>query len=114
MAMQDADSGGMGYRRMTKRSGEWQGDFNDGSCKQTGDPELTRAAWAVVEVDQEGQLVACLEGPVWRGAPQTAQAAEYVACASAIQIIDDDAELYGDCLNVVRDAMKSDSERLYK
>ena len=43
-------------------------------------------------------------GPVWAGLPQTAQSAEYAAWASAIQILDGPTTLYGDCLNVVRDA----------
>ena len=34
--------------------------------------------------------------------------------AAPLQIIDGESELYGACFNVVRDAMKSDAERMSK
>ena len=80
--------------------------YYDGSRMQCRDPDITRAAWAAVEVDENGAEQARLVGPVWAGLPQTAQSAEYAAWASAIQILDGPTTLYGDCLNVVNDAKK--------
>ena len=52
----------------------------------------------------DGELVAQVRGPVWRDLPQTPQAGEYCAYAAATHFILGMAKVYGDCLDVVRDA----------
>ena len=76
--------------------------FYDGSCIKRGAPGIDRATWAAVQVDEEGAVVACVSGPVWRSLPQTARAAEHCARAAAVQLLVGPATLYGDSKNIVR------------
>eukprot|EP00973_Karenia_brevis_P063529 8828756-Karenia_brevis.AAC.1 len=59
--------------------------FYDGSCEQRGSCDLSRAAWAAVEVNDDGVPTATMIGPVWAALPQTAQSAEYCARTAAVQ-----------------------------
>eukprot|EP00974_Lingulodinium_polyedra_P065883 6373996-Lingulodinium_polyedra.AAC.1 len=45
-----------------------------------------RVAWAVVQMGDEGQLQAVMQGPVWAPLPQTVGAAEHVAFAALAQL----------------------------
>ena len=66
-----------GERILDEDQWKMHGDtYYDGSCDQRRDADITRAAWAVVQINQNGDEVARLTGPVWEGLPQTAQAAE--------------------------------------
>ena len=69
--------------------------YYDGSCQQARDPELSRASWAAVEVDEDGRLIASLQGVVSRAFPQTSQSAENIARTSAVQVLSAPAELVG-------------------
>ena len=76
--------------------------YYDGSADNNGHTELDRAAWAVVEVDDEGNLLAHASGPVWRGIPQTNQGVEHCAFACAAQLLEGPVVLHGDCKGVVK------------
>ena len=59
---------------------EWTDHIHvDGSCMQHEVPELCRVSWSVVVTDGDGTAVAAAYGPVPRGLPQTAVAAEHLA-----------------------------------
>ena len=64
-------------------------------------PELRRAGWGIVQVDDVGHVVARVYGPVWAPLPQTSQAAEFCAYAVATELINGPSILYDDCSNVV-------------
>jgi len=81
--------------------GLWGKIFIDGSCTSHSVPELRRASWSIVEVNDQGEAVKIVRGPVWDPLPQTPQAAEYCALASVPQVITGNAHVYGDCLGVV-------------
>ena len=87
----------------------YQGDLNlggflfvDGSCTSHAIPELRRASWAIVELDRHGNTVAAVRGPVWAPLPQTPQSAEYCAMAAVPQLITRKAQVFGDCMGVVK------------
>ena len=71
---------------------------------------LSGCAHIAIEVDNEGKETARGTGPVWCDLPQTAQAAEYTAWSSAVNLLDGPSTLYGDCLNVVHDANATHEE----
>jgi ribonuclease HI len=77
----------------------------DGSCQQRRDPALSRAGWAVVEMGINDTVTATFSGAIPRHLPQSAQAAEYTARARAVSILNGPSRLFGDCLNVVKDAL---------
>ena len=87
--------------------------FYDGSCTRRGDQRLDRASWAVVEVNDKDEITAEISGPVWSSLPQTPQAAEYAARAVAVEMLDGDSVLTGDCKNVVNDAVNNDKKKVY-
>jgi len=76
----------------------------DGACTQHSAGELSRAARAAVEVNDEGEVTATISGPVWPPMPQTAQAAEHTGRTRAVELLDGPSTLYGDCKAVVDDA----------
>ena len=78
--------------------------YVDGSCVPHAIPELARAAWAAVQLDEQGKLVASASGPVPAGWPQTSQAAEHLAMVHAVRNADPDCTIVGDCQNVVETA----------
>ena len=61
--------------------------FYDGSADKHPVPDLRRAAWAAVMVDNDGCEVARLVGPVWASLPQTSQAAEQCGRATVIPFL---------------------------
>ena len=52
-----------------------------------GDNQVSRAAWAVVETDEEGTVLRQVSGDVWNNLPQTSPTAEYVGLAAAAQLV---------------------------
>jgi hypothetical protein len=56
----------------------------------------------VVQVDDEGRIVARMWGPVPAPLPQTPQVAEYLAYTAALEVLSGPSVLYDDCLNLVR------------
>ena len=72
----------------------------DGSCRKHEIPELTRAAWAVVSVDEAGEA-AVSSGPVWKGLLQSSQAGEACAYAAASQRATGPTKLVVDFLGIV-------------
>ena len=80
--------------------------FLDGSCFPSVVPECSRAAWAVVQTDEEGQVRRSISGVVPGHLPQTAQAGEYCALEAAAQAASAENTLYGDCQGVVADAQR--------
>ncbi len=82
-----------------------EGDmYIDGSCSRHAIPELQRASWAFVVRAEDGGDCAIVSSPLWRGLPQTPQAAEFAAYASAVQFIGGPTRIYGDCSNVLNQA----------
>eukprot|EP00973_Karenia_brevis_P015846 2169134-Karenia_brevis.AAC.1 len=71
---------------------------------QRGCSDLSRATWAVVQLDEQRRPKISCTGPVWSSLPQTAQAAEHCARAAAVQLLVGPTRLIGDCKNVVRAA----------
>ena len=58
----------------------------DGSCTTSTHRGLRKAVWAVVEVSEDGRVIAPVSGPGWASLPQTPQAAEYVADAPLLSV----------------------------
>ena len=82
--------------------------YYDGSCDLVkGNRERSRAAWAVVQVDETGQVVSSMRGVVPAYMPQTAQSAEHMGRTMAVQTLCGETTLSGDCRNVVDDAGKT-------
>ena len=93
-----------------------QGDvYVDGSCSRHVVREMNRAGWAVVCVDEQGEILARAYGPVCAPLPQTSQAAEFVAFAAAVRLAAGPTSIFEDCSNVIRaahaDAAQTLSER---
>jgi len=86
--------------------------FIDGSCTAHVVPELRRAMWSVAEVDEQGEALAIVRGPVWAPLPQTPQASEYCALVAANQLVARRARVHGDCLGVVNGANAPQAKRL--
>ena len=76
--------------------------FWDGSCTCEAIPELNRAAWSAVQVDNEGFMTARMRGPVPFGLPQTPQAAEHVGAVYTLANTRLGSMCYGDCRNVTK------------
>ena len=68
---------------------------------------MSRASWAAVEVDEQGNVTASISGVVPNYMPQTAQAGEHLARTMAVQSLDGATTLHGDCASVVNDANAS-------
>lgn len=83
----------------------------DGTCDQRQILDLKRAAWAVVQVNDNGEVESAAFGPVPACLPQTSQAGEYAALAAAEHLKTGKCNLFGDCQNVVKDWHKK-SHRL--
>ncbi len=76
--------------------------YVDGSCTTPTVKGLARASCAVVQTDEAGRPIKVLQAAVPRHLPQTAQSAEYLGIAIAINAIRRATVVVGDCLNVVR------------
>ena len=77
--------------------------FWDGSASKPPVPELARAAWAAVMVDDDGVAIARMRGTVPRSMPQTSQAAEVFAVCMSVPALNGPSIGYEDCLNVHRE-----------
>ena len=75
--------------------------YTDGSCLKGITKQGDRAGWSVVELDNEGNLVSALAGPVPYLLGQTSQAAEHCALASAVQVITAPSTIATDFLGLV-------------
>ena len=84
--------------------------FTDGHASRTGIHECDRASWAVVQIDDQGEVVAYLRGSVPRTFPQTSQSSEYLAAAFTAHVMDAPSDVTSDCSNVVRDLSKPREE----
>ncbi len=73
-----------------------------GSCQPSKIDGLARAGACVTEVDMEGRMVRKLTCAVPKHLPQTAQAAEHLAPVVAIRCTTRQADMFGDCLGVVK------------
>ena len=85
--------------------------YVDGSCVPHVVPELSRAAWAVVQTDEQGQVLKSISGVVPACLPQTAQAGEYLAMTAAAQHVPVDAEIHSDCKGVVTACLRGPQQR---
>ncbi len=94
----------------TVRPGGGEGDkvsghvFIDGSCTTNPIKELRRASMGIVMTDDNADPLAVIQVPLWRGLPQTPQAAEYTVYALVTLLLEGPTILYGDCQNVVDQA----------
>jgi len=87
--------------------GEWKMEgsiFYDGSCFRHKEPELSTAAFAVVEVNDAGETTAVLRATVSPELPQTSQSAEHSGRLAAVQMLSGATVLHGDCKSVVDSA----------
>ena len=83
---------------------QWQLEgvvFSDGSCDPGLAPRYAKAAWALVQLDQEGSCCRRVHGPVPENLPQSAQAGEWMAAAVAAQLACKPLQLFGDCQAVI-------------
>ena len=71
-------------------------------------PELNRATWAIVQIDQHGNRTKWLRGTVDGIYPQTAQAVEFFAAMYSKAHTISGATLHDDCLNVVKAFQRTD------
>ena len=78
--------------------------YSDGSCLKHHLPEGTRAAWAIVTIDNEGELFAVLSGPVWCSLVQSSPAGEHAAAAALSQVVAGETTLLSDNMGVVKTA----------
>jgi hypothetical protein len=84
----------------------------DGSCSREYLPELSRAAWALAVIDDNGLPVITVTGAVDGTLPQTPQAAEHVPMAVLAQLATGTVKVWSDCLGVVRDTHLSRRDQL--
>ena len=73
----------------------------DGSCFKYAMGLVCKAGWAVVEIDNEGEAVCILKGPIWHDFPQTSPCSEFVALGMACQVAKPGAEIFSDHAGVV-------------
>ncbi len=108
------EPGGDGSDAEAAQEEEGLGEFvyGDGSCEPNEIRGLSRAAVAVLQADGAGSLVRAFSFPLPRCFPQTSQASEYVMLAQARRLLNQAADLYSDCWNVVRAANGSLREAL--
>ncbi len=76
--------------------------YLDGSCQPSAIDGMSRAGACVVQVNAEGAMVKKLTCAVPRHLPQTSQVAEHLAAVLAIRCLAREAEMFGDCLGVVK------------
>jgi hypothetical protein len=69
------------------------------SCLPHQVPELRRAAWALVELDEAGAALRTISGAAPHGLPQIPQSAEYLAASVLAQRPGRSAQGHGDCAN---------------
>ena len=75
--------------------------YIDGSCYPHICCDLSRAAWAVVQMDEHGQVGLALHGAVTASQPQTAQSAELSAAAAAAAVVTQGDQVISDCQGVI-------------
>ena len=81
--------------------------YYDGSATTPGIPELRRASWAAVQIDDTtGEEVASASGTVPAGWPQTAQAAEHCGLWETAVRAEAGALMVGDCAGVVNESRR--------
>ena len=86
--------------------------FIDGSASTQGIPELRRAAWAAVQIDDHtGEEVTSIQGTVPAAWPQTAQAAEHCAMLEAATRAAPTTVFVGDCAGVVNECRRLQTRR---
>ena len=86
--------------------------FTDGSCVPHYVPELSRAAWSIVQVSREATVMKVIQGTVPKSLPQSPQAAEYAPYAAVAQFAISPCELFIDCQSVVSSAQQTPREQL--
>ena len=81
--------------------------YYDGSATTPGIPELRRASWAAVQIDDDtGEEVASATGTVPAGWPQTAQAAEHCGLWETAVRTEPGVCTVGDCAGVVNESQR--------
>ena len=81
--------------------------YIDSSASTEGIPELRRAGWAAVQIDDAtGEEVASISGVVPAGWPQTAQAAEHCALGETAASAEPQVVVVGDCAGVVSESRR--------
>ena len=81
--------------------------YVDGSATTPGIPELRRASWAAVQIDDEtGEEIASAAGTVPAGWPQTAQAAEHCGVWETAVRSEAQVCIVGDCAGVVDESRR--------
>ncbi len=75
--------------------------FGDGSRYMGLTPDQNRAGWGVMVYDELWNPTVRLSGPVWRGLPQTSQAAEHAAKSVISQLAVAPTHVISDCESVV-------------
>ena len=74
--------------------------FGDGSCLYSNFRPLSRAGFAVAQVDAQGNVIKAIFGCMPRSLPQTSLVAEYAAFTNFIDNIDEGCYV-GDCQEVI-------------
>ena len=69
-------------------------------------PELGRAGFSAISFNDQGTSLVRYKRTVPGTWPQTPQAAEYMAIPTSLGVITGPSQLFGDCLNVVRNMAK--------
>ncbi len=83
-----------------------QGDiYIDGSCTRCDMEEMQRAGFAIVAVDDQGNVVKTVRAVVPSPLPQTPQAAEFAAYALAHRLVNGPCRIFSDCKHVVDNAL---------
>jgi len=75
--------------------------FADGSCFKGTTPESDRAGWAVIEIDDDGELVSAIAAPVPPSLPQSSQAGEFCGLAGAAQLVRAQTDIHFDFKPIV-------------
>ncbi len=76
--------------------------YLDGSGHNSRIAGMGRAGSCAVEIDAGGAMVRKLTCAVPRHLPQTSQSGEYLAAVMALRCMVREADMYGDCLGVVK------------
>ena len=74
--------------------------FGDGSCTHPSDPPLSRAGFAVCQVNSDADLISAIFGCIPRNLPQDSLTAEHTALSVALDN-SNQAVYKGDCSNVL-------------
>lgn len=86
--------------------------YQDGSCKPRVLPELSRASWAVVQVDEAGAVQAQLHGLVPSYLTQSAASAEWCSYIAVADMAVAEVHAHQDCKAVVDELSKPLSQQL--